>query len=347
MIYARIPSGIEILDRIWGGFYKGRTYLIVGPNASGKTILSLQFLSAGLNQGERCVFVTERRVEDLVLQLESFGFGIKKHLAKDRLRFLRFPLAPPEKTTQMVNDLFVYLESEEIQRLVIDTIIPLIMPDPKDFHALIEDMLYRLEQLEVSTLMTIKEPANLLATRVVNMLEELTTGIIRFSETPSYPRIHFKVKWGYPTTVFSYDYKIVPSQGIVISDEKEAETPQPRAGETKFEFTPFNNFLNLIVKQMIAPTKPTFSVVAIKFSTLSQRALETVELCLSEIQPATLYQNSVLIFLPTTGKRGANLFSKELGERIKSMLPSCQFDIAVVTFPEDGEDLDELLSKIT
>ncbi|MEO0020485.1 MAG: ATPase domain-containing protein [candidate division WOR-3 bacterium] len=348
LIYEKVSSGIEILDRIWGGFYKGRGYLVIGPQGSGKTILGVQFLLAGLKQGERCVFITGRRIEDLILQLESFGFEVKKYIDTDQLRFLKYPTPLfSDKVAVAVNGVVSYLESEEIQRLVLDTVMPLIITDLKEFRNLIEDMLYRLEGLGVSTLMTIREPANREASKVINLLEELTTGVIQFTETPTGRRISFIAKWGYPPPVFSYNYKIVPSQGIVIGNEREEEVPLARRDKKRFKLLPFNNFLSLIVKQIGVPEKPQFSIVGLKFPSMSQRVIEAVELLLSEPNPATIYENSVLILLCGIRKKEAEVFSKELSARIKSILPLQDFETAVVTFPQDGEDLDELLSKIT
>ena len=38
-----IPTGISLVDKAWGGFYKGGTYLLLGQKKSGKTLLGLQF----------------------------------------------------------------------------------------------------------------------------------------------------------------------------------------------------------------------------------------------------------------------------------------------------------------
>ena len=55
----RLATGIagcdEILD---GGFVKGRCYLIGGTAGAGKTIFSLHWLRAGLQRGERCMYIT-------------------------------------------------------------------------------------------------------------------------------------------------------------------------------------------------------------------------------------------------------------------------------------------------
>ena len=34
-----VSSGISIVDNAWGGFYRGGTYLLIGPRKSGRTLL--------------------------------------------------------------------------------------------------------------------------------------------------------------------------------------------------------------------------------------------------------------------------------------------------------------------
>src|ERR1700743_3437778 len=55
----RIPTGISGLDDILnGGLPQGHLYLVEGDPGTGKTTLALQFLLAGIKQGERVIYVT-------------------------------------------------------------------------------------------------------------------------------------------------------------------------------------------------------------------------------------------------------------------------------------------------
>jgi circadian clock protein KaiC len=56
---ARIETGIAGLDDILGGgLPQGHLYLIEGDPGTGKTTLALQFLLAGIRQGESVIYVT-------------------------------------------------------------------------------------------------------------------------------------------------------------------------------------------------------------------------------------------------------------------------------------------------
>jgi circadian clock protein KaiC len=56
---APIPTGVEGLDQlIAGGYATNRAHLVEGRPGSGKTTLAMQFLLAGVERGERCLYIT-------------------------------------------------------------------------------------------------------------------------------------------------------------------------------------------------------------------------------------------------------------------------------------------------
>src|ERR1700758_5041663 len=55
----RLTTGVEGLDDVLeGGLPAGHLYLVEGDPGTGKTTLALQFLIAGVNQGESVLYVT-------------------------------------------------------------------------------------------------------------------------------------------------------------------------------------------------------------------------------------------------------------------------------------------------
>jgi len=72
-------TGSEVLDDgLRGGFPAGRTVLVTGGPGTGKTTLAVQFLQAGLDAGERCLFVsTEQTPEELRDAFSSFAFDLE------------------------------------------------------------------------------------------------------------------------------------------------------------------------------------------------------------------------------------------------------------------------------
>lgn len=73
---ARLSTGIEGMDEILhGGFLPQRNYLIRGRAGSGKTILGLHFLQAGIDAGERGLFINiEEDLDDLEANAAALGF---------------------------------------------------------------------------------------------------------------------------------------------------------------------------------------------------------------------------------------------------------------------------------
>ena len=72
----RVSTGVKGLDKlVQGGVPKGSVVLVSGAPGTGKTILGMQFLEAGLRKGEKCAYVTiEEPPEKIMNQAEQFGF---------------------------------------------------------------------------------------------------------------------------------------------------------------------------------------------------------------------------------------------------------------------------------
>lgn len=74
-----VQTGIAGLDDILrGGVPANRMYLVEGHPGSGKTTLALQFLLAGVQHGERCMFVSlSENKEELVATARSHGWSLE------------------------------------------------------------------------------------------------------------------------------------------------------------------------------------------------------------------------------------------------------------------------------
>jgi circadian clock protein KaiC len=86
----KLATGISSFDMIAkGGLPKHRTTLISGTAGSGKTIFAMQFLAAGIEAGERGVFVTfEESADDIRMNMRSFGWELEKWEHEGRLAFV-------------------------------------------------------------------------------------------------------------------------------------------------------------------------------------------------------------------------------------------------------------------
>jgi len=89
--WPKTPTGISGFDTIaYGGVPKGRSTVVAGTPGSGKTLFAMQFLASGIRDfSEPGVCVTfEERPEDLMRNVDSFGWGLDQLVAERRLAFV-------------------------------------------------------------------------------------------------------------------------------------------------------------------------------------------------------------------------------------------------------------------
>ena len=97
----KLPTGIPSFDVIAkGGLPRNRTTLISGTAGSGKTIFAVQFLAAGIADGENGVFVTfEESSNDIRQNMRSFGWDLA---AWEREGSLTFVDASPDPEIETI-----------------------------------------------------------------------------------------------------------------------------------------------------------------------------------------------------------------------------------------------------
>lgn len=165
----KLPTGIAGFDQIAnGGIPKGRSTLLSGTAGSGKTVLALQFLLAGIRQfGESGVFVTfEEAPQDLMQNVRSFGWDLEGLLAVKKLAVVDATPEPGQETiTVGAYDLSALLariensiRSVNAKRVILDAIGAL-FPQLADAN-IIRRELHRiaagLRKLGVTTLVTME-----------------------------------------------------------------------------------------------------------------------------------------------------------------------------------------------
>jgi KaiC/GvpD/RAD55 family RecA-like ATPase len=119
----RVKTGVDGLDNlIEGGLPKDTVTLVSGPPGSGKTILCLQFLSKGLELGDKCLYLTlDNKAGGLIAQAKELGFNFQSAVENGKLKFVFLD----------INKKFIYdvmtkeILSGSYNRVVLDSVTPL------------------------------------------------------------------------------------------------------------------------------------------------------------------------------------------------------------------------------
>lgn len=119
----RVSTGIKGLDELLhGGVPRGSITLVSGTPGTGKTILCFQFINAGLQAGEKCLFLTsDERITNLLMQARELGFNFDDAAKNGQLKFLYLN---PERHT-LHHEMEEEVKNTPYARVVLDSLSPL------------------------------------------------------------------------------------------------------------------------------------------------------------------------------------------------------------------------------
>jgi len=183
----KIATGVNGLDEmLLGGLIPGRAYLVVGGPGAGKTILSMQYLMQGVNNGERCLYVAlEEQATQLKQDMSEFGWDISRIRILDTMQnitagiwALKTPeIQKPEFTLRsLVQALNKMIGTYKPSRIVIDSLtsVKMLYEDRKTARKEILGFINFLENIDCTTLLT----AELIAEDII-MEEFLVSGVVK------------------------------------------------------------------------------------------------------------------------------------------------------------------------
>ncbi len=142
----RVATGIVGLDAILqGGLLPNRSYLVGGEAGTGKTAACLQFLLAGLTQGEKAIFVTvDERPTEILQSAAALNWDLERYVQEKSLVILdaspyfgKRAGAAGEKNidlTRIISDLGGYAKRMNTTRVAIDPITPLFLSSDSIVH---------------------------------------------------------------------------------------------------------------------------------------------------------------------------------------------------------------------
>lgn len=119
-----IKTGILGLDEMMGGgIPSGHIVTVLGPPGTGKTTFALQFIYAGLQNSESCIYLSlEESKENIIKTASTLGWDMRQYIANKKLLITYLSKQNLKATVERIeNDLPKLFKSSNIKRLAIDS----------------------------------------------------------------------------------------------------------------------------------------------------------------------------------------------------------------------------------
>lgn len=236
VIRPRISTGIEGLDNlIGGGLQQNKVYLVSGEAGTGKTIFCLQYVLAGMAQGENAVYVSiDEKPSHLLEDAESLGWDLKKYVDGEKIVLLdvtphftnvRIGKEKAVDVREVVTDLTKQVRKTGAVRLVIDPIAPLIFRQEAtaQVQEYIRSLIFSIEDnLKCTTLITSGIPSGTTKLSQYEVEEFVVSGIIVLGVSSLQGRrvraLYVRKMRGTPTDLNDHIFEILAQRGIVIRE---------------------------------------------------------------------------------------------------------------------------------
>ncbi|MGM0606169.1 MAG: ATPase domain-containing protein, partial [Halobacteriota archaeon] len=183
----RLSSGVRGLDSLLhGGLVGHQLYLVTGEPGTGKTILGMQFLRAGLDNGENVLFIHgEESIDDLFLSAGELGIDLSEadflDIGPESEFFTQsqsYDIVDPQdlEDDRLIADIRGKIEHHDPDRVLLDPINQLQYLEPSEyqFRKRIIAFTRFLKDRETTVLAT-KTPS----VEVDEQLKSLSDGVIR------------------------------------------------------------------------------------------------------------------------------------------------------------------------
>ncbi len=220
-----ISTGIEGLDSLLdGGFIQNRAVIVQGNAGTGKSTLGMQYLVNGaLKLDETGVLLTtEYDVKDMITDMESFDWPIKKLLKNKQVKII----TPPggfEQSTELEIDEIINLLHKEVtsinaKRIVIDSLnsLEVMLKKTYDLRKELLRFITLLRELDCTTLLLSESYEN----EISEVYKYISHGVIQlYNHKVGSNRIRaieiIKMR-GINHSTLTHSMNLVPSIGIVV-----------------------------------------------------------------------------------------------------------------------------------
>ncbi len=316
-----LTSGITLADNAWGGFYRGGTYLLIGPRKSGRTLLGLQYAMECASQKEVCLYFTSMRPKDLMIQAASIDFDLQHYMNQNLIIVVR--VAPPsdlyeagnpdEFLVEYLNDIVTVVNQYQPNKIVFDELTPFI--GFNNINLLQDVFVHTIEAIEesgITSLFILGDPVTPLAHSIVDALAAFSTGIVYLQKNEEEVNksqggvMTITPNIGHTEGQFRANYFIEPYKGINVDFQRPKTHPGfghvvPASADLKYkslaeidlpvESISFSNFYSindfyLILNNQIALFKSTGQIFTIVSFKLDQTAEKLNLLTITQLQNA-------------------------------------------------------------
>ena len=239
-----LPSGISLVDKKWGGFYRGGTYLLIGSRKSGKTLMALQYALECAKQKEVCLFFTSIRPKDLMIMAASIDFDLQYYMNKNLIIVIR--VAPPtelyndvnqdEFLVEYLNDIVTVVDQHRPNKIVFDELTQFIgFSNLESLNQAFRQTTEIIEESDITSLYILGQPAVSSSRAIVETLSHSATGIITLDKSDDIEGkskseggfITITPNVGHTEGKFTAQYFIEPYRGITTEKNADLNVKTP------------------------------------------------------------------------------------------------------------------------
>ena len=177
-----IRTGVEGLDELLGGgIPNGHVVTVLGGFGTGKTTLGLQFMKEGLENGEKCIFITLEETDESILEnASSFGWDLGKY--KDQnLSLVKLEPADMKSTlTKVRSELPSYIKKFGAQRVVMDSVslLSMMFPDESERRVHLFDLCQVMKSSGATSILTAESKDENPRSSKDGLVEYVSDGVI-------------------------------------------------------------------------------------------------------------------------------------------------------------------------
>jgi circadian clock protein KaiC len=223
-------TGIPGLDKLMpAGMRRGDATLIMGPSGVGKTTLGMRWITQGLEEGERCLFVTfQDTAAHLVEMGRTFGWDIAAATASGQLVISYVSMGDLDLDV-LANVVRANLAGGQVRRVAIDSLAELVLADREwvRFPAYMRSLVGLVRAVGVSLLATSETTGNGITAQSLEGLMFLFDNVIdlRYIEEQStLGRAINVVKMRNSAHLMTMNSATITDEGFVVGDTLEGIT---------------------------------------------------------------------------------------------------------------------------